>query len=190
MAVRGEQERRGMKSLLGLLAPFRKPMVMAALGGFAAGALSTYTLRGVCGGGWGVMSVGSVFSQEETRAARDKARHATHEVWNFLNNLGDSRKAYEWWYYLRLNELQMELSDPDYASPLPKPPASGNPQLIDDIIKKLQHPALERQEFVELRGALSAYAKVLQMSDGVGEGPAPPAPQMATQRGDYWRQRR
>jgi hypothetical protein len=174
MAPRNEQEqRRGlMKRAVALLAPFRKPLVLAALGGFVAGVLFSIALRGVTGGGWSIAG-GGRFSADEVQAARRNVRYASQILASFL---GDGPRAYGWRQYLRFDELQAELGDGDF----PPPPSRSDPNLLGDIVDRLSdnHPGLELKEFAGLRSALSAYVKMLDMSDPLPER-VPAEPRMA-----------
>jgi len=175
MPARVEQERGRMRMLLALLAPFRKPLVMAAIGGFVAGVLATVSLRGFSGGGWGLTSPGIAFTPDEVQAARRNARYASQVLANFL---GDGPRAYDWRAYLRFDELQAALGDGEY----PPPPVKSDPALLSDVVDRLSqnHPGLELQQFAGLRSALSAYLKMLEMSEPAPERPPMPDSRMAT----------
>jgi hypothetical protein len=75
---------------------------------------------------------------------------------------------------LRLDELQAELGDSDY----PPPPSSrSDGKLLPEVVQRLSqgYPGLELPQFVELRIALSAYVKMLDMSGPMpAAGPPPP----------------
>src|SRR5437773_541390 len=105
MPARVEQGRPRMKSLLAVLAPFRKPLVMAALCGFLAGVTATWAVRGVFGCGWRLFGAGQVFKCDEVMAARRNARYAADALASFL---GDGPRAYGWRQYLHFDELQAE----------------------------------------------------------------------------------
>ncbi len=175
MAPRVEQERRGMKLLLAVLAPFRKPLVIAALCGFLAGVAAFWGARGMYGCGWRPLGGGDVFSYDEVMAARRNARYASQSLSSFL---GDGKRGDDWRQYLRLDELQAELGDGDYLPP----PSKRDPGLIRDVVARLSenYPGLELQQFAGLRSALSAYSKMLGMSDPAPSRPAPPEARTAT----------
>jgi hypothetical protein len=175
MASRNEQGQRAgfMKRSLAWLAPFRRPLVLAALGGFAAGVLVAVALRGVSGGGWSLTG-GHRFTADEVQAARSQVRYASQMLASFL---GEGERAYGWRRYLRFDELQGELGIGDY----PAPPARSDSDVLPDIVARLSdnHAGLELKPFADLRSALSAYVKMLDMSDPLPERAAP-EPRMAT----------
>jgi hypothetical protein len=182
MAQRAEQGHRGMKSLLAVLAPFRKPLVLAALCGFLAGGASLWALRGLSGGGWRPYGVPEVFTYDEAMAARRNARYAVRDLWDFLNHKGGRELASGWWRHLRLDELNLQLAEPSSDALLP--PTASDPAVVADVVKRLSRrdvPGLEIQEFVDVRSALSLYAKTLRTSEPPAET-APPSiePRMAT----------
>jgi hypothetical protein len=165
-----------MKSLLAVLAPFRKPLVVAALGGFLAGVTALWTARGLTGCGWRPLGVARTFTDDEVLAGRRNARIATQVLSSFL---GDGDRGRGWRSYLRMDELQAELGDGDY----PPPPTRSDPNLLPDVVQKLSqpYPGLELKEFTGLRSALSAYVKMLDMSGPLPEvAPPPPDAYMAT----------
>ncbi len=175
MPARVEQGSRGMKSLLAVLALFRRPLVMAVMGGFLAGATGMWLVRGMSGCGWRLLGAGEVFTYDEVMAARRNARDASQVLSGFL---GDGQRGQGWRRHLRMNELQAELGDSDYGMP----PSNADPNLLPAVVQKLSenHPGLELKEFVDLRLALSAYLKMLDMSGPMSEAGPPPPPEPYT----------
>lgn len=173
MAARVEQGNRGMKSLLALLAPFRRPLVVAVLCGFLAGATGLWLVRGLLGCGWRPLGgVEAAFDYDELMAARRHARNAAQVLSGFLGN-GDKGRG--WRDYLRLDELQAELGDRDYPPP---PSARSDGKLLPEVVQRLSqgHAGLELAPFVDLRTALSAYVKMLDMSGPLPAAGPPPSP--------------